>query len=81
MRKIDYEKSLLNEVDRMYKANDLIPTPKTLYEYLLGSVYIKSELEGIIIGPRTLDQLTASLEYIFELDKRSSYPCSPVYPV
>ncbi|UXZ21250.1 aldo/keto reductase [Pseudomonas sp. YeP6b] len=64
LRAITHSKALIDHVsDLINSEHNFKPCPRTLNELALLSTYMNAALSGVIIGPRTVEQLSDTLTY------------------
>lgn len=63
LRGLNYSEDVRLAIEGYLKNNELIPSPSNFADFALLYTYCNKDLNGVIIGPRNVGQLSQSYEY------------------
>lgn len=73
VRGINIPNSIKEEIMCIFEKNSMNPMPNTIYDFLLGSIYLRDDISSLIISPSNTTQLSKSIGYIRKIEKNNNY--------
>ena len=73
VRGINIPNSIKEEIMCIFEKNSINPMPNSIYDFLLGSIYLKEDISSLIISPSNTTQLSKSIGYIRKIEKNNDY--------
>lgn len=67
LRNIEVNDDIRHKILSKQKESTLLPTPKTIFDFFISSIYQNKRISEIVIAPSNLNQLNSTLKFIKEI--------------